>query len=91
MATRLILKGRVQGVFCRRYCSRYGRELHIRGSATNLRNGSVQVILNTEDSSLVDLYIHSIKNNTMNLSFFGEIHSVEKEPYGGTFRGDYEF
>lgn len=91
MAFRLILKGRVQGVFCRRYCSRYGREAGIKGSASNLYDGSVQVLLDTDDTTLVERYIHAVKNNTLNIPFSGHIVSVDKEAYRGSIRGDYVF
>lgn len=91
MAVRLILRGRVQGVACRHYCSTYGRRLGIRGSATNLRDGSVQVLLNSENEELINIYIRVITENTENIPFFGKITSIEKQAYRGSFRGDYEF
>ena len=91
MATRLTLTGRVQGVACRHYCSRYGRHLGIRGAASNLRDGSVEVLLSTDDRALVDSYIHAIRVNTLGLTFFGNIMTIDAEQYNGRLAGDYEF
>jgi acylphosphatase len=91
MAFKLILKGRVQAVACRHYCSRYGRRLKIQGSATNLSDGSVQVLLNTEDKTQAEIYINAIKNNTNKLHFWGDIRSIDVSHYEGPIHGDDQF
>ena len=91
VATRLILSGRVQGVACRHYCSRYGRHLGLQGAASNLRDGTVEVLLNTDDRSIISSYINAVTVNTLGLTFFGHISDIETEAYQGSLGGDYEF
>ncbi len=91
MATRLLLSGRVQGVACRHYCSRYGRHLGLHGAASNLYDGRVEVILGTDDRGIVASYINAIRVNTLGLTFFGHISAIETEPYQGPLGGDYKF
>jgi len=91
MATRLILSGRVQGVACRHYCSRYGRQLGLQGAASNLYDGRVEVLLSTDDRGVVASYINAVRVNTLGLTFFGHISDIETEPYQGPLGGDYEF
>ncbi|MGH2697955.1 MAG: acylphosphatase [Actinomycetota bacterium] len=45
---RAVVRGRVQGVFFRDTCRRVAREHHVAGSAANLPDGSVEVILEGE-------------------------------------------
>jgi len=91
MAKRLILYGRVQGVLCRAYCSQYARMLKIRGSASNLSDGTVRVILDTEDPEVTQRYVSSITHNPGGLTFYGRIESVEVDDYHGPISGDYQF
>lgn len=91
MAKKLILQGRVQGVFCRAYCSQYARERRIRGTASNLSDGSVRVILNTDDMDLVNQFISDIQSNPLGFMFYGRIESVDVSDYSGPIAGDYRF
>lgn len=91
MATQLILHGRVQGVFCRNYCRQYAMKMKIRGSATNLRDGTVRVILETDDESAVKRYILNLKKNPYGMAFYGSIEDVDVSGYDGPLRGDYVF
>ena len=91
MAKELILSGRVQGVFCRNYCSRIGRKLNIRGTASNLMDGTVQVLLESDDDEKVNDYIKALIQNTFNINFFGRIDNVKVNSYSGAIRGDYVF
>ena len=91
MAKKLILQGRVQGVFCRAYCSQYARERRIRGTASNLSDGSVRVLLNTDDMELVTQFISDIKNNPRGFTFYGRIESVDVSEYSGSLTGEYQF
>ncbi|MCP4129932.1 MAG: acylphosphatase [bacterium] len=91
MAKRLILHGRVQGVFCRAYCREYARRLKIRGSAANLSDGTVRVFLDTDDDDLVSRFVQLIKNNPQGVHFYGRIDSVDIEDYSGPIRGDSVF
>ncbi|MCX7677949.1 MAG: acylphosphatase [Spirochaetes bacterium] len=90
--TELILRGRVQGVFCRHYCSQTAKRFGLHGSATNLWDGSVQVILATDDETLISQYIQALQNNPFGIRFFGKITDIEvHRNYQGRIEGDYEF
>jgi acylphosphatase len=91
MAKKLMLRGRVQGVFCRAYCGQYARERHIHGTASNLSDGSVRVLLNTDDKDLVKQYISDITTNPKGFTFYGRIVSVDVSDYSGSLSGDYQF
>jgi len=91
MATELILQGRVQGVYCRYYCSQYGRKLDLNGCASNRPDGTVQVVLETDDRDKVRHYISCIKNNPDRVHFYGHIDTVSARAYSGPSRGDYNF
>ncbi|MBF0226133.1 MAG: acylphosphatase [Desulfobacterales bacterium] len=91
MAKQLILTGKVQGVMCRNYCSKYGRLLGLRGSATNLASGDVKVLLDTDDDSLSIKFIEHIKINPKNYIFWGKIKEVTISDYSGNLKGEYEF
>lgn len=89
MATEIILKGVVQGVCCRMYCRQVGHALGIRGAATNLYNGDVQVILATEDEDQVKLYIAALLENSLGFYFYGNITDANYKKYSGAVDGDY--
>ncbi len=91
MAKKIILHGRVQGVCCRAYCSQYARVHHIHGTASNLSDGSVRVILDTDDGDLVRQYISDLRTNPNNFSFYGQIDSIGVSDFSGALRGDYLF
>jgi acylphosphatase len=91
MAKELILTGKVQGVFCRRYCSENARKLGLKGSATNLSNGNVQVIIDSDDEENIKKYIRALKDNPFGFTFYGRINEVNISDYNGSVRGDYIF
>ncbi|TAL31006.1 MAG: acylphosphatase [Spirochaetes bacterium] len=91
MARSLILHGRVQGVLCRHYCSQYGKLMGLHGSASNLEDGTVQVLLATEDAKRAGEYARALVDNPSGVRFFGKIERVEMEPYSGPMGGDYTF
>ena len=91
MAKKLLLHGRVQGVFCRGYCSQYARERRIHGTASNLSDGSVRVLLDTDDADLVDQFISDITTNPKGFTFYGRIVSVDVTDHSGPLTGDYQF
>ncbi len=90
--TELILTGMVQGVFCRHYCSQTAKRLGLRGSATNLMDGSVQVILLTDDEGKIAEYVKALKENSFSIRFFGKITGIDiNKNYQGAVDGDYIF
>ncbi len=91
MATELTIHGMVQGVFCRSYCSQVGRKLGIRGATSNRADGTVQVLLDTDDEQEVEKYIQVIRSNPYGFRFHGDIQKIEKSDYSGPIYGDYQF
>lgn len=91
MATKIILKGRVQGVGCRGYCARYARSYGLRGGVTNLSDGSVYVIIDTDDKVIINSLMKSIITNPAGYAFFGRISDYKIERYNGRIDGDYVF
>ncbi len=90
MVKELILKGRVQGVFCRNYCSQYGARMGIKGAATNLYDGTVQVLLDCDETK-AHQYIKAITENPLRIRFNGRIDDVDIREYSGAISGDYNF
>jgi acylphosphatase len=91
MSYRLDLHGRVQGVGCRYYCSQVARRLGISGSASNLPDGSVMVLINSNSYDVAKQYADTLVNNTLNLNFYGRINKVSLSTYNGRLSGDYTF
>jgi acylphosphatase len=91
MAKELILSGIVQGVFCRKYCSDYAKKFGIKGSVSNLSNGTVRIILDCDDDQKISIYIQAIKHNPYGFTFYGRIDEVSMSNYAGSIRGDYVF
>lgn len=91
MAMKIVLSGMVQGVFCRDYCAQYARKLQIRGSATNVPDGSVQVLLDTDNMDLINEFVHCIKTNPYSYRFYGKIDEVQLSEYSGPLYGDCTF
>jgi acylphosphatase len=90
MAKELILSGRVQGVLCRNYCSQYGAKMGIKGAASNLYDGTVQVLLDCDDIKAAQ-YVKAIKENPFRMRFYGKIEDVRIGDYSGAISGDYNF
>ncbi|HON78153.1 MAG TPA: acylphosphatase [Spirochaetota bacterium] len=74
----LILRGRVQGVACRYYCIENAKALGLRASAENLLDGTVRVVLDTEDDSAVKKFITYLRENPRNVRFWGTITGIEQ-------------
>ncbi len=91
MAYKIILDGSVQGVFCRYYCSQYAKRYKIHGSASNMRDGTVRLLLNTEDQNLVKEYITALQTNPVAVQFYGKITDIQIFDYSGPIQGDYVF
>lgn len=91
MPMELILRGKVQGVACRHYCSLYGRMMGIGGSATNLSDGTVRVLLDTEDEAEARAFMRALMENPRRLAFYGFIERIEVSGFDGRIGGDYLF
>ena len=91
MAKKIILFGDVQGVFCREYCRKNAKKLGLKGSASNLIDGTVAVILDTNDDQKVKSFITALKGNPYSFSFFGHIDDITIKDYSGSISGDYQF
>jgi len=91
MIKKVILKGRVQGVGCRGYCAKYARKFLINGSASNLYDGSVKLILNVSDEAIFKRYITSLISNPDGYHFWGIIDDISISDFSGKTDGDYNF
>lgn len=91
MAFQVILSGHVQGVGCRYYCSRYGTIQGINGSATNLHDGTVRVILETDNRFEAESYEKALVENSAGINFAGRIDSTVLKEWKGPVKGDYSF
>jgi acylphosphatase len=91
MRKKIILKGRVQGVGCRGYCAKYARKFGIRGSATNLKDGTVMLIVEAENELIIRNYISSLLSNPGGFNFYGNIKDIDVSDYSGKIDGDYNF
>jgi acylphosphatase len=91
MPKKLTLTGRVQGVGCRQYCKSYAQDLGIRGSASNRADGSVELLLDTDDDAVLESFTDALLSNPRNFLFWGRIANIKNEDYEGRFKGDYVF
>jgi acylphosphatase len=91
MPFEVILSGHVQGVGCRWYCSRVGQIFKLHGTATNLDDGTVQILLETEDTDLAEAYASVLKENRFDLSFWGKIESAEVSRITSFSAGEYSW
>ena len=91
MIKKVILKGRVQGVGCRGYCAKYARRFKINGSASNLHDGSVRLILDVNDDTVFKSFITSLISNPEGYYFWGTIDDISISDYSGKIGGDYNF
>ncbi|HOP61737.1 MAG TPA: acylphosphatase [Spirochaetota bacterium] len=91
MAKKVILKGRVQGVGCRGFCAVYARHYGLHGSATNMGDGSVRLVLDSDDERLVGIYINALLKNPERYPFYGRITDIDVTDYAGRVTGDYLF
>lgn len=89
MPFEIILSGRVQGVGCRWYCARVGQTLGTHGAVTNLDDGNVQVLLETEDDTEARAYLSALERNSFSLHFYGRIESSILHSFSGRVEGDY--
>ncbi len=91
MPIELILSGKVQGVACRHYCSRYGRMMGLHGSATNLSGGTVRVLIDTDNDGTARAYMRALMQNPRQLTFYGFIERIDLRGCEGPIEGDYIF
>ncbi len=91
MIKKITLFGRVQGVGCRGYAISYARKLGLSGAVSNMRDGSVRIIIEAEDMAMVRLYVDYLTSNPYNFYFHGRIERYTVEDYSGSIRGDYSF
>ncbi len=91
MAKQLILDGKVQGVFCRYFCEQNAKRLGLKGSATNKADGTVQILINSDDEKLIADYTSALKENPYRFKFYGSIKEISVTDYDGPMEGDYMF
>jgi acylphosphatase len=61
------------------------------GAATNLYDGTVEVLLDTDDGIAIERYISALESNPRRVQFYGMIESIDSVDYTGAVRGDYRF
>jgi acylphosphatase len=91
MPYEIIIKGRVQGVGCRYYCGKVAQSLGLRGAASNLGDGSVRVIIDTDSHEEAQEYADALTRNSFNLDFYGRIQSALVRTAYCEVAGDYEW
>ena len=91
MPYEVILSGRVQGVGCRWYCSHVAQKMGLSGAATNLDDGTVQVILSTDDERAAHECMIALRDNTLHLHFYGNISGAEMRRTPQAADGDYSW
>jgi len=63
----------------------------LRGGASNIRDGSVVVLLDSDDPEKVRLYIEYLLSNPSGYYFNGRIDNYTIEDFSGPVKGDYSF
>jgi acylphosphatase len=89
MPSEVIISGRVQGVGCRFYCGKVGRALGLHGAATNLGDGTVLVVLETNDLNEAERYAKALRENELGIDFYGRIVSAVARPANHPVSGEY--
>jgi len=83
MPKKLILRGIVQGVGCHQYCKSYAEDFGISGSTVDKMDGSVELLLNTDDNMLLKDFEKTLLSNPGNYLFWGHITDIKSEDYNG--------
>lgn len=92
MTALIILKGRVQGVGCRYYTGKVASALRLSGSATNLQDGTVRVLLNTDSHEKVNEFIIALKTDRFSYHFWGHFTDIEFKGFENIpISGDYKW
>lgn len=71
----ITLRGRVQGVGFRNYARRHALKLGLTGNVRNHPDGSVRIIIETEDRLQMDIYRELLRRG----SLFSRIDSLDTE------------
>ncbi|HVM36174.1 MAG TPA: acylphosphatase [Actinomycetota bacterium] len=82
IARRIVVSGRVQGVFFRDTCRRVAEQLGVAGSATNLPDGRVEVVAEG-DAAAVDALEKWCREGT-DLSSVASVETYEEDPSGAS-------
>ncbi len=82
---RCVVKGRVQGVWFRRFTQQVANELGISGWVRNLDDGSVEVKANVPDEVWED-FLAALKKGPP----LARVESIEVEPIDEEFTGPFE-
>ncbi|MEO8448068.1 MAG: acylphosphatase [bacterium] len=81
---KIIVKGLVQGVGYRYFCSKMAQEFNINGYAKNLADGSVEIEA-VGSKSMMNEFISALKRGPVNSNV--KLISVEDLPYEEKFTG----
>jgi len=91
MPYQLILEGKVQGVGCRYYCAKTAKAMKLKGSASNISDGTVRVFINTDDSVKAAAYAEALRLNKFAYGFYGRFTNIKIEKCSGEIDGDYNW
>ena len=76
----------MQGLLCK-IC----QTIFNNGSATNLHDGSVKLILNIKEEAVFKRYITALITNPEGYLFYGSIDDISISDFAGNTDGDYSF
>ena len=76
---------------CRGFVASCARKLGLSGAVSNMRDGSVQVIIEAEDMERIGLFIDDLLINSSRFYFHGRIERYTVEDASGPIKGDYSF
>ncbi len=91
MPFQLILEGKVQGVGCRYYCAKTARAMKLNGSASNISDGTVKIVIHTEDHEKASLYAEALRLDKFKYGFYGRFTNIKIEKCSGEIDGDYNW
>jgi len=91
MPYQLILEGRVQGVGCRYYCAKTARAMKLKGSASNISDGTVRVVIETDDQVKAASYAEALRLDKFKYGFYGRFTNIKIDKCSGEIDGDYNW
>ena len=91
MPYQLVLEGKVQGVGCRNYCAKTARVMKLKGAASNIPDGTVIVIIDTEDQLKAEDYGKALRTDKFGFGFYGRFTNIKIEKSSGEVDGDYNW
>ena len=82
-AIRIVIHGRVQGVFFRKHTEEQARKLNLHGTVRNLPNGSVEVIAQGDPEAIRELSDWCFKGSPSSKVESVEVFETIIQPFSG--------